>query len=83
MLTKAKVALAVAVIKSRPPGVSPREYAEFLACKLKSHDEGWKKKALELQEEVLRLRQELLMSRATAKVASSRESGRMKTAHEI
>lgn len=62
---KAKVALAVAVIKSKPSGLSGREYAEALARQLKSHDEDWKKKAQELQQEVLRLRQELLMSRAS------------------
>lgn len=66
---KARVALAAAIIKSKPSGVSGREYAEALACKLKSCDEGWKKKGEELQQEVLRLRQELLMSRAAASAA--------------
>ncbi|XP_070844095.1 meiosis-specific protein MEI4 [Chaetodon trifascialis] len=71
---KAKVALAVAIIKSKPPGVSGREYAEALACKLKDQDEGWKKKGQELQQEVLRLRQELLISRATCSSRSSAEA---------
>ena len=66
---KARVALAAAIIKSKPPGMSSREYAEALACKLRSCDEGWKKKGEELQQEVLRLRQELLMSRAAASAA--------------
>lgn len=60
--------------KVRPSGVSAREYAEALASRLKSLDEGWKEEARELQREVLRLRQELLMSRAAAKVASSSEA---------
>lgn len=60
--------------KVRPSGVSAREYAEALASRLKSLDEGWKEEARELQREVLRLRQELLMSRAVAKVASSSEA---------
>lgn len=71
---KAKVALAVAIIKSRPSGMSGREYAQALACKLRSLDESWKKKAQELQQEVLRLRQQLLMSRATSDTKSSTEA---------
>ncbi|XP_035534279.1 meiosis-specific protein MEI4 [Morone saxatilis] len=63
---RAKVAQAVAVIKSKPSDLSGREYAEVLATKLKIQDEGWKKKAQELQQEVLRLRQELLMATATS-----------------
>ncbi|XP_076613017.1 meiosis-specific protein MEI4 [Chaetodon auriga] len=71
---KAKVGLAVAIIKSKPSGVSGREYAEALARKLKNQDEGWKKKGQELQQEVLRLRQELLISRATWSTRSSAEA---------
>uniref|UniRef100_A0A8C4HZ01 Meiosis-specific, MEI4 homolog (S. cerevisiae) n=1 Tax=Dicentrarchus labrax TaxID=13489 RepID=A0A8C4HZ01_DICLA len=63
---RAKVAQAVGVIKSKPSGLSGREYAEVLATKLKIQDEGWKKKAQELQQEVLRLRQELLVATATS-----------------
>lgn len=54
--------------------MSPREYAETLASRLKSLDVCWKEEALELQREVLRLRQELLMSRAAATLASSSEA---------
>ena len=68
---KARVALAVAIIKSKPPGLSGRQYAEALACKMKSRDESWKKKAQELQQEVLRLRQEMLISRVTSNIKSS------------
>lgn len=68
---KARAALAVAVIKSKPSGLSAGEHAQALARVLKSHDEGWRKKAQELQQEVLRLRQELLMSRARAGVEAA------------
>uniref|UniRef100_A0AAQ6IU25 Meiosis-specific, MEI4 homolog (S. cerevisiae) n=1 Tax=Anabas testudineus TaxID=64144 RepID=A0AAQ6IU25_ANATE len=59
LLTVAKVALAVAIIKNKPQGVSGREYAEALSCELRSRHEGWKEKAQELQQEVLRLQQEV------------------------
>ncbi|XP_046878076.1 meiosis-specific protein MEI4 [Hypomesus transpacificus] len=60
---KAKLALAFAVIKSRPPGKSGRLQAEDLAVKLRSQDEALRTKAQGLQEEVLRLRQELLLTK--------------------
>ncbi|XP_042359792.1 meiosis-specific protein MEI4 [Plectropomus leopardus] len=73
-LMKAKVALAVAIIKNKPSGMSGREYLEALACKLKSQDESWKEKAQGLQQEVLRLRQELLITRMTSNTKSNREA---------
>ncbi|XP_005732798.1 meiosis-specific protein MEI4 isoform X1 [Pundamilia nyererei] len=69
--TQAKVAVAVALIRNRPPGMSGRQYAEALGCRLRSQDEGWKKKAEELQREVLRLRQEALIATATCASKSS------------
>lgn len=68
------MALAVAIIKSRPQGVSGREYAEALSCKLRSQDESWKEKAQGLQQEVLRLRQEVLIARVTSNAKSSSET---------
>ncbi|XP_039454638.1 meiosis-specific protein MEI4 isoform X2 [Oreochromis aureus] len=68
---QAKVAVAVALIRNRPPGMSGRQYAEALGCRLRSQDEGWKKKAEELQREVLRLRQEALIATATCASKSS------------
>ncbi|KAI3364629.1 hypothetical protein L3Q82_011412, partial [Scortum barcoo] len=65
LFVKAKVALAVVIIKNRPSGMSGREHAQDLASKLQRRDESWRKKAEELQQEVLRLRQELLMTRVT------------------
>lgn len=74
---QAKVAVAVALIRNRPPGMSSRQYAEALGCRLRSQDEGWKKKAEELQREVLRLRQEALIATATcASKSSTQGAGR-------
>lgn len=69
-LRAVKVAVAVAVIKSRPPGRSGRQQAEFLAAKLKSQTEDWEAKAHGLQVEVLHLRQELLLSKLLSKSSS-------------
>ncbi|XP_070705947.1 meiosis-specific protein MEI4 [Pempheris klunzingeri] len=71
---KARVALAVAIIKNKPPGMSGRQYAESLACTLRRQDESWRRKAEEWQQEVLRLRQELLLSRATSSSKSTAEA---------
>ncbi|KAK5603868.1 hypothetical protein CRENBAI_026452 [Crenichthys baileyi] len=73
-LTKARVAVAVAVIKTRPPGMSGREHAEALGRRIRRQDEAWKETAQGLQQEVLRLRQELLISRATPNTKSSMET---------
>lgn len=75
-LMKAKVALAVAIIKNKPPGMSGQEHAEALACKLKSQDESWKKKAQGLQQEVLRLQQEMLITRVTNTKSTTETAGR-------
>ncbi len=71
---KARVALAVAIIKNKPSGLTGRQYAEALACKLKKQDEGWKRRSRELQQEVLRLRQELLITRVTPKGSTEEAS---------
>ncbi|XP_074472087.1 meiosis-specific protein MEI4 isoform X2 [Sebastes fasciatus] len=71
---KARVALTVAIIKKKPSGMSGREHAEALACRLKSQDESWKEKAQGLQQEVLSLQHELLITRATANTKSSTEA---------
>ncbi|XP_056150216.1 meiosis-specific protein MEI4 [Lampris incognitus] len=70
-MRKVRLALAVAVIKSRPSGQSSREYTEGLSCRLKKQDEGWRRRARELQEEVLRLRQELLLTKMTSEAESA------------
>uniref|UniRef100_A0A4W5MTC1 Meiosis-specific, MEI4 homolog (S. cerevisiae) n=1 Tax=Hucho hucho TaxID=62062 RepID=A0A4W5MTC1_9TELE len=76
-LRKAKLVVAVAIIKSKPPGISGRKHAEHLANKLSSQTEAWKTKAQRLQEEVLRMRQELLLTQMLSKPknTSGTESG--------
>lgn len=64
VLTTVQVAMAMAVIKSRPPGTTSREYAEALAHRLLVQDSGLRTRVQELQREVLRLRQEIAMSKA-------------------
>ncbi|XP_066533664.1 meiosis-specific protein MEI4 isoform X2 [Hoplias malabaricus] len=72
----AKLAIAVAIIKSKPPGRSGRQHAEKLAASLKQQDEAWKAKAQDLKEEVLRLRQELLLTKLRSNARSSAVGGR-------
>ncbi|KAG7508933.1 meiosis-specific MEI4 [Solea senegalensis] len=72
--TQVRVALAVAIIKTKPAGMSGRKHAEAVACKLKRQDERWRERAQELQQEVLRLRQELLITRVTSTAESNTEA---------
>ncbi|NXU87839.1 MEI4 protein, partial [Xiphorhynchus elegans] len=58
-----KLALAFAIIRSKPPGKSSKEYTEHLAKTVSEQDFGWKWKVEVLEAEVLRLRQELLLNR--------------------
>ncbi|KFP73215.1 Meiosis-specific protein MEI4-like, partial [Acanthisitta chloris] len=58
-----KLALAFAIIHSKPPGKSSKEYTEHLAKIVCEQDFGWKWKVEVLEAEVLRLRQELLLNR--------------------
>ncbi|KAJ8270820.1 hypothetical protein GJAV_G00119650 [Gymnothorax javanicus] len=74
-LRTVKLAAAVAVIKSKPPGRSGRQQAEYLTAKLKAQDQAWKTKAQSLQEEVLHLRQELFLSKVRSKTSSGDGTG--------
>ncbi|NWR46132.1 MEI4 protein, partial [Regulus satrapa] len=58
-----KVALAFAIIHSKPPGKSSKEYTAYLAKTISKQDFGWKWKVEVLEAEVLRLRQELLLNK--------------------
>ncbi|NWR73066.1 MEI4 protein, partial [Centropus unirufus] len=58
-----KLALAFAIIRSKPPGKSCKEYTEYLAKTVSEQDFGWKSKVEVLEAEVLRLRQELLLNK--------------------
>ncbi|XP_072437746.1 meiosis-specific protein MEI4 [Chiloscyllium punctatum] len=62
-LKTSKLALALAVISDTPPEKSSREYAEHLAKTLSVKEVDWKVKAETWKTEVLRLRQELFLSR--------------------
>ncbi|XP_014831113.1 PREDICTED: meiosis-specific protein MEI4-like [Poecilia mexicana] len=73
-LMKAQVAVAMAVVRSRPPGVSSRQHSEALGRTLRRQDGAWRERAQALQQEVLRLQQELLVSRATDNTNSSWET---------
>ncbi|NWU97471.1 MEI4 protein, partial [Upupa epops] len=72
-LKTAKLALAFAIIRSKPPGKSCREYAEHLARTVSGKDLGWKSKAAVLEAEVLRLRQELLLYKICPRFCLARE----------
>ncbi|XP_076011023.1 meiosis-specific protein MEI4 [Genypterus blacodes] len=74
ILKKVKLAIAITVIKNRPPGISGRDYAEALACNLKSQDENWKSKAQDLQQEVQELRQNLLLARVASQTTCFRDA---------
>lgn len=61
-----RLTVAVAIIKSGPSeGVG--HFTESLSKTLKQQDEGWKSKACGLQEDLLRLRQELILTRSLLK----------------
>ncbi|KFP23548.1 Meiosis-specific protein MEI4-like, partial [Colius striatus] len=58
-----KLALAFAIIRSKPPGKSCKEYTEHLAKTVSEKHFGWKLEVEALEAEVLRLRQELLLNK--------------------
>ncbi|KAF5895284.1 meiosis-specific protein MEI4, partial [Clarias magur] len=62
-MTRAKLCVALAVIKSRPAGTSGRQHAQHLADQLKQQEENWRSKAEELRGEVLALKQELVLGK--------------------
>ncbi|KAM4528718.1 meiosis-specific protein MEI4 [Fundulus diaphanus] len=74
LLTQAQVAVAVGVIRSRPPGTSGREHAEALGRRMRRQEAAWRETAQMLRQEVLRLRQELLMSRSLVEAEKSRQT---------
>ncbi|XP_017340587.1 meiosis-specific protein MEI4 isoform X1 [Ictalurus punctatus] len=73
-IRRAKLGVALAVIKSKPAGKSAREHAEYLAAKLKQQEENWKSKAEDLKEEVLRLKQDLLLTKLLSKQRNGAET---------
>lgn len=62
-LKTSKLALALAIIRSKPADRSSREYAEQLAVLVTQQDSRGKSKVEALEAEVLQLRQQLFLSR--------------------
>ncbi|XP_045398224.1 meiosis-specific protein MEI4 [Lemur catta] len=58
-----KLALALAIIHSKPADRSSREYTEHLAMLVSEPESKWRSKVKALEAEVLQLRQNLLLSR--------------------
>ncbi|XP_054827349.1 meiosis-specific protein MEI4 [Eublepharis macularius] len=58
-----QLALALAIIRSKPPDKSSKEYTEHLAKIVSRSDSKWKSKVEALEAEVLRLRQQLHLSK--------------------
>ncbi|XP_071493962.1 meiosis-specific protein MEI4-like [Diadema antillarum] len=59
-----KVAAAAAIIKQKPVSMTGKEYAQLLAKKLQDRENSWKAKAKQLERELLKTRQELLLVKA-------------------
>ncbi|XP_020142684.2 meiosis-specific protein MEI4 [Microcebus murinus] len=62
-LRTSKLALALAIIHSKPADRSSREYTEHLAVLVSGQESKWRSKVEALEAEVLQLRQKLLLSR--------------------
>ncbi|VTJ71337.1 Hypothetical predicted protein, partial [Marmota monax] len=62
-LRTSKLALALAIIRSKPADKSSREYTEHLAALVSKQESKWRSKVEALEAEVLQLRQKLLLSR--------------------
>ncbi|NXJ16150.1 MEI4 protein, partial [Odontophorus gujanensis] len=63
-----KLALAFAIIRSKPPGKSCKEYTEHLAKIVSEQDFDWKSKVEALEAEIFRLRQELLLNKICKRI---------------
>lgn len=77
-----RLAVALAIIKLRPPG-GARQFTESLAERLKRQDESWKSKAESLHEDLLHLRQELLLTRTLLNTRSCAGQAPAFTGQEI
>lgn len=58
-----RLALALAIIRSKPADRSSREHTEHLAKVVSGQESKWREKVETLEAEVLQLRQKLLLSR--------------------
>ncbi|XP_072498754.1 meiosis-specific protein MEI4 isoform X3 [Notamacropus eugenii] len=74
-LKTSKLALALAIIRLKPPHRNSREYTEHLAKMLSGQDGEWRLKVKALETEVLQLRQQLLLSQICPKLYVKNVSG--------
>ncbi|XP_010332456.2 meiosis-specific protein MEI4 [Saimiri boliviensis] len=81
-LRTSKLALALAIIRSKPADKSSREYTEHLAMLLSEESSKWRSKIEVLEAEVLQLRQKLLMSRICSGFFKSGNLSSQLEAHE-
>lgn len=64
-----QLALALAIIRSKPPDKSSKEYAVHLANRVSEQDSKWKMRVKALEMEVLHLRQQLLLNKCFSGVS--------------
>ncbi|XP_064396125.1 meiosis-specific protein MEI4-like [Halichondria panicea] len=69
-----KVALALAIIRRKPEGVSGEEYTRRLSRQLGQLQTDWRKKAVHLERELLRTRQELVNCQVAKELNQQKES---------
>ncbi|XP_072037366.1 meiosis-specific protein MEI4-like [Amphiura filiformis] len=62
-IKRLKIAVATAIIRNKPSHMSAREYTENLARKLRQKENSWRGRVRKLEDELLKTRQELVLSR--------------------
>ncbi|XP_019646845.1 PREDICTED: meiosis-specific protein MEI4-like [Branchiostoma belcheri] len=58
-----KLAAAVAILRTKPPGMTGQQYTQYLQHKYQANQGDWKKRAKLLQSHLLQTRQELLQAK--------------------
>nr|XP_054753943.1 meiosis-specific protein MEI4-like [Lytechinus pictus] len=58
-----KIAAATAIVKQKPPSMSGKDYAKQLAERLRRKEDSWKTKTKNLEMELLKTQQELLLAK--------------------
>lgn len=66
---------AMAIIRQKPEGVSVREYTERLALQVSQLQLDWRDRAAQLQQELLRTRQELAKFQVQAETLTNIRTG--------
>ncbi|XP_063296815.1 meiosis-specific protein MEI4 [Pelobates fuscus] len=70
----AKLALAIAIIRSKPEEKSSREYTVHLSNLVSYENVNWRAKVGELEAEVHHLRQQILLSKINSRLISEKEN---------